>query len=360
MLLNKVRWLVEHGHEVVVVTTDQAGRAPFFEFPKDVRMVDLGINYSVDNTLPVHRKIAGYLRKVRLHRQRLTQLLMEERPDITVSLYPSESSFIPDIKDGSKKVLELHFNRYFRLQYGRRGMLGLIDRFRSRQDRMIAGRFDSFVVLTEEDRGYWGNLRNIEVIPNAALSMGKVRSTCKEKRVIAVGRLDYQKGFDRLLRIWAIVKSNEDLSDWQLDIYGQGEWHDMLVAMTSELGIAESVTIHKPVSDIASEYARSSILAMTSNYEGFPMVMIEAMSVGLPVVTFDYKCGPKDIIADRDNGMIVSNGDEKAFVDSLVFLMRDEDTRKRLSVNARSVVNTYSEEKVMEKWENLFNNLILS
>ena len=96
---------------------------------------------------------------------------MRERPDVTVSLYPSESSFIPDIKDGSRKVLELHFNRYFRLQYGRSGLAGLIDRLRCRQDVALASRFDRFVVLTEEDKGYWGDMSNISVIPNAALPM---------------------------------------------------------------------------------------------------------------------------------------------------------------------------------------------
>lgn len=135
VLLNKVRWLSERlGWEVIVVTTDQQGRPPFYGFPAEVRFYDLDINYSLDNTLPTLRRIPSYLRKRRLHRRRLSELLMRERPDVTVSLYPSESSFIPDIKDGSRKVLELHFNRYFRLQYGRSGLAGLIDRLRSRQD----------------------------------------------------------------------------------------------------------------------------------------------------------------------------------------------------------------------------------
>ncbi len=120
VLLNKVRWLSERlGWEVIVVTTDQQGRPPFYGFPAEVRFYDLDINYSLDNTLPTLRRIPSYLRKRRLHRRRLSELLMRERPDVTVSLYPSESSFIPDIKDGSRKVLVLHFNRYFRLQYGR-------------------------------------------------------------------------------------------------------------------------------------------------------------------------------------------------------------------------------------------------
>lgn len=357
VLLNKVRWLSANGHEVVVITTDQDKRPPFYDFPSSVKMVDLGINYSADNNLPVRKKICGYLRKRRLHKKRLAKLLMTERPDITVSLYPSESSFIPDIKDGSKKVLELHFNRYFRLQYGRKGLLGLIDRIRSKQDVSIAKKFDSFVVLTEEDRSYWGDMENITVIPNAAMPLSDFRSDCNAKRVIAVGRLDYQKGFDRLLRIWAKVMKNQSLAAWRLDIFGQGEWHEKLNEMIMELGIEDSAAIHHPVKNIAEKYMESSILAMTSNYEGFPMVMIEAMSMGLPVVTYDFKCGPKDIIKNMENGIIVDNGDENDFAKKLSTLMLDDDLRRKFGLKAQEVTATYSEKSVMCRWNNLFKTI---
>lgn len=356
VLLNKVRWLAERGHEVAVVTTDQQGRAPFYEFPTGVKMSDLGINYSLDNDRPLYERIPSYLRKRRLHKKRLTELLMAERPDITVSLYPSESSFIPDIKDGSKKVLELHFNRFFRLQYGRKGLTGLIDRYRSRRDMEIACRFDRFVVLTEEDRDYWGDMPGIVPIPNAALPM-PAKSDCSARRVIAVGRLDYQKGFDRLIEAWALVKKNPASQGCTLDIFGQGEWHGMLTDMIDRKGLSDSVHINAPTPDIAAEYARSSILAMTSHYEGFPMVMVEAMSAGIPVVTFDYKCGPRDIIEDGVNGLLVPDGDIHAFADALAGLMADDSTRAEMGRNAMAVEGRYSEESVMERWINLFEEL---
>ena len=279
-----------------------------------------------------------------MHRHRLTELLMRECPDITISLYPSESSFIPEIKDGSKKILELHFNRYFRLQYGRKGLTGLIDRYRSRKDEKIARKFDSFVVLTEEDKTYWSNMPNISVIPNAALPM-PLKSDCTAKRVIAVGRLDYQKGFDRLINVWELVKKNSASEGWRLDIFGQGEWLDMLEEMIQSKGLSDSTKINVPTDEIAKEYAGSSILAMTSHYEGFPMVMIEAMSAGLPVVTFDYKCGPRDIISDGIDGLIVPDGDLNAFADAMLQLM------------ATAVVDRYSEECVMLQWTSLFEKI---
>lgn len=361
VLWNKVVYWTRHTDwEVVIVTTDQHDRPPFYPFPEQVRRIDLGINYSEDNTKSPLGKIAGYLRRRRLHKRRLTELLMRERADVVVSLYPSESSFIPDIRDGSRKVLELHYCKFFRLQYGRKGLLGAIDRWRTRQDERIVRRFDKFVVLTHEDQSYWGALPNLEVIPNAAMHLTDRFADGSARRVIAVGRLDYQKGFDRLIRAWDLVQRSGRFADWRLDIFGQGEWHDMLQGMIDERGLAATTHLCRPTTQIGDEYARSSLLAMSSHYEGFPMVMIEAMASALPVVSFDYKCGPKDIIRPGENGLLVRDGDEEGLAQALMTLMEDDVLRKRMSQRAREVVKEYSEEAVMARWMRLFTSIVQS
>ena len=358
VLYNKVKYLSEQMHwDVTVVTTDQHDRPSFYPFPESVRMIDLGINYSEDNVKGVLGKICGYLKKREKHKRLLEELLTKEKADIVVSLYPSESSFIPDIKDGSKKVLEIHYCKFFRLQYGRKGVLGMIDRWRTWQDERIVRRFDKFVVLTNEDRGYWGKLPNICVIPNAAMFVAERYADVSAKRVIAVGRLDYQKGFDRLINAWEIVHKSGKYNDWRLDIFGQGEWKDMLQGMIDDRKLNDCTSINKPTKNIGKEYADSAMLVMSSNYEGFPMVMIEAMACGLPVVAFDFKCGPKDIIREGENGLIIRNGDIEALAEGMMRLMEDTGNRKRMSMNARKIVDTYSEKAVMDKWISLFNNL---
>ena len=358
VLLNKLRWWVARGDcDLMVVTTDQNGRPPFYAFPPEVRMVDLGVNYKADNGRNPVVKILSYFRKRRLHRQRLTELLMKERADIVVSLYPSESSFIPNVPDGSKKVLELHFNKYFRLQYNRGGLLGMADRFRTRQDERIVRRFDRFVVLTREDAGYWGALPNLVVIPNAALDIPDVRHKPGNHRVIAVGRLDYQKGFDRLLEAWALIPSA--LRDiWRLDIFGQGEWEQMLKEKCVTLGIAGSVRINKPTNAIFEEYAASDFLVMSSHYEGFPMVMIEAMACGLPVVCFDFLCGPRDIVRPEENGLMVKEGDIPALAAAMQRVMEDPVLLGNMSRGAKEISQTFSEAAVMARWESCFNELM--
>lgn len=358
VLLNKVTYLSALPEwEVSVVTTDQHQRPSFYPFPEKVRMTDLEINYSDDNDKGIWKKITSYLCKRKEHKRKLTALLLKEKPDIVVSLYPSESSFIPDIKDGSKKVLELHFNKFFRIQYGRKGIIGLIDRWRTRQDERIVRRFDKFVVLTNEDKGYLGGLPNIEVIPNAAIHVSKNYSEVKNKRVIAVGRLDYQKGFDRLIQAWKLVQHTGRFSDWKLDIFGQGEWREMLQQMIDKQGLQNTVKINPPTNAILNEYVHSSLLVMSSNYEGFGMVLVEAMSCGVPVISFDCKCGPKDIIQPGINGLLVPNGDIQALADAMMKVMEDEAYRKMLSLNARKVVDTYSEQAVMSQWILLFTSI---
>lgn len=359
VLLNKVTYLSRlSGWEVAVVTTDQHQRPPFYPFPANVRMTDLEINYSDDNEKGVWRKITGYLRKRKEHKKKLTALFQKEKADIVVSLYPSESSFIPAIKDGSKKVLELHYCKFFRLQYGRKGLLGLIDKWRTCQDEQIVRRFDKFVVLTHEDRGYWGSLSNIEVIPNAAMNISGHYSDVTRKRLIAVGRLDYQKGFDRLIRAWDIVQQNVAFRDWQLDIFGQGEWQEMLQRMIDERNLQNTLRLNQPTNSIGDEYAKSSLIVMTSHYEGFGMVLVEAMACGVPAVAFDCKCGPKDIIRHGENGLLVHDGDIEGLAAAMMKLMDDEAYRKRLSDNAKKIISTYSEETVMNRWIALFNGLI--
>ena len=132
----------------------------------------------------------------------------------------------------------------------------------------------------------------------------------------------------------------------------------MLQQMIEEKKIANTTHINSPTSQIGKEYAKSSMLVMSSHYEGFPMVMIEAMACGLPAVCFDFKCGPRDIIEEGENGLIVPDGDIEGLAEALVRLMKDDELRKRMGENAKKVVETYSEEKVMTKWVNLYEEAI--
>ena len=339
----KANWLAAQGHKIVVVTTDQRGLPSAFEMDPSIEFRDLGIDYDANNGASFASKILHYPFKQVKHHCALANLLHEIEPDITVSMFCNEASFLPKIKDGSRKVLEIHFSRFKKLQYGRKGLWALADRWRYRQDARIAARYDKFVVLTEEDRGYWEGLDNIVVIPNARTFTFEKPSSCTARQVLAVGRYNYQKGFDMLLDAWKKI----DTTGWTLRIAGSGD----------DLGPVPDNVVTGPSADIKKEYLDSSIFAMSSRYEGLPMVLLEAQAAGLPIVSFQCKCGPKDIVEPGVSGYLVPEGDTEALAARIKELMDDEAIRQKMGAAAFEASGRFDIQEIMKKWTELFQGL---
>lgn len=356
VLANKANWLVAHGHEVIIVTTDQRGEPPYFPLDARIKCYDLAINYEENNGKSFLNKLIHYPFKQWKHKVRLTALLKELRPDIVISMFCNDASFIPSIKDGSKKILEIHFSRFKRLQYGRKGLWRLADWWRYKTDAKVVSRFDKFVVLTHEDKEYWGNLRNMCVIPNARTFEVNQPATLEAKKVVAVGRLNHQKGFDRLIYAWSIV--DNVVSGWKLQIVGDGELREQLQYNIRELGLSNQINIGRAEKDMMSVYKDASILAMSSRYEGLPMVLLEAQAAGLPIVSFDCKCGPKDVIENGVDGFLVDDGDIEQLAQKLVVLMQDTNLRKQMGSAAYAHSERYSEERIMKQWTDLFDEVM--
>ncbi len=216
VLANKANYLTELGYDITIITTDQRERSPYFQLDPRIKNVDLGINYTDNNNKGLLQKLLSYPRKQKMHRQKLQNILIELKADIVISMFDNDASFMYKIKDGSRKILEIHFSRFKRLQYGRKGVWKIVNLLRSNADLKLVKQYDRFVVLTHEDKSYWGNLTNIEVIPNANSFVSSKQADLESKRVIAVGRYDNQKGFDDLINVWKGVYAKHP--DWSLDI----------------------------------------------------------------------------------------------------------------------------------------------
>lgn len=355
VLANKANYLAEHGYEVMIVTTDQRGEAPFFSLDERIKCYDLGINYEENNGGSFLNKLIHYPGKQLRHCKRLTALLKREKPDITISMFCNDVSFMPDIKDGSKKVLEIHFSKFKRIQYGRKGLWKLADKWFSRQDEKWVRRFDKFVVLTEEDRTYWGDIGNITVIPNARTFTPDHMADMESRKVIAVGRYTFQKGFDRLVEAWRLVVS--EFPDWKLEIIGDGEDRNLLKSMIERYGLEDSLSLVPTNSEIEKHYLDSSVYVMTSRYEGLPMVLLEAQAFGLPIVSFRCKCGPADVVEDGRTGFLVAEGDVESFAMQLKKVMADVVLRRKMSENALVASQRFSVDPVMTRWVELFKSL---
>lgn len=357
VLCNKANWLVEQaGYEVCIVTTDQKGCTPFFAFSPKIRMYDLQINYTDLQGKNFMLKTIGFLQKQKLYRTKLKSLLDEIRADVVVSMFGPEVSFLYRMRDGSKKVLEIHFSKYFRLQQQRGGVWGLSDKWRTWKDQKYIRQYDKFVVLTQEDKTYWGNYPNIEVIYNAATFTPSKTARLENKRVLSVGRLTFQKGYDMLLEAWAKVYALHP--DWKLTIVGDGEEYDALRQQIGRLGLTDTVELKAPTSQIQEEYLSSSIYVLSSRYEGLPMVLLEAMRCGLPAVAFACKCGPRDVISHQEDGLLVKEGDITGLANAICQLIEQPLLRKQMGLAAVSKVQEkFQPEPIMRQWQQLFMSL---
>ena len=357
VITNKVNYLVARGYEACIITTDQAGRPDFFPIDERVERIDLGLNYGQYDELPTWKRYWKTWRLRLLHKARLEEALKQLRADVTVSVWRHEVSFLPDLKDGSRKVLELHSAKDTAvLMYPVASKLRrLFGHLRVALQERVAARYDRFVILTHEEQPLWKGFTNLSVIPNALPFRPKQFADISDKRLIAVGRMEYQKNFPDLLRIWSRVAPT--FPDWELHIYGDGWMLDGLRRQAEELGVASQVTFEGAVSDMETAYASSSIYLMTSHFEGLPMVLLEAQSVGLPAVSYACSSGPRDIITDGEDGFLVPLYDEATFAERLSTLMRDEALRTRMGKAAEVASHRYDLEVIMPQWLNLFNSL---
>jgi glycosyltransferase involved in cell wall biosynthesis len=361
VVANKANYFAKSGHQVTIITTDQKNRPYYYKISDNVRCIDLDINFRDYQNYFILIRIFNYLYKSILLRKRLTVCLNQLRPDIVVSLLLKSTDFLYKINDGSAKIIEHHFSRDYSSQFSiaqKRSLLSrLIYYWRGKLEEYYLKKYAKFVVLTEEDALYWGSdFKNIGVIPNSVSFQTTAKADLKNKIVVAVGRLEYQKGFDMLLEIWGLIcKKNPD---WKLHIYGDGQDKDVLLSIIDKQGMSESVCIFPPVKDIQQVLLSGSIYVMTSRFEGFPMVLLEAMECALPVISFACKCGPKDIIRNGEDGFLINNNDIYSFAQKLDELMNDEVLRYSMGNKAKQNIQRYSEKEIMKKWENLFFQLI--
>ena len=164
----------------------------------------------------------------------------------------------------------------------------------------------------------------------------------------------YQKGFDLLLQAWA--KIERQCPDWMLVVYGDGD-RAPYEQMMRNLGIDTSrCLLNGPTTDIQREYVNSSLFVFTSRFEGFGMVLVEAMACGLPVVSFACPCGPKDIVRDGEDGFLVENGNIDELVQQLMKLMVDHRLRTAFARHAQQNAQRFNIEQTALRWKSVFES----
>ena len=367
----KANWLAEHGYEVYLVTTGHAGRPPYYPLHPSIKHIDLGLCYDEAGELSRFTVYRRNYPKYRRHREELEKLFADIRPDIAVAAGWHEGSFLYKLKDGSKKIIEHHAWRHANValypvylreldhvtavthfKYWLRTLWGNLMTYKQgRYDRQ----FDRLVVLTEEDKTYCTHCPTTSVIPNPITTPSSEVSSLSDKVILAVGRLDNQKNFPELVDIWALIA--KEYPGWKLRIVGEGYTDVRILKRVKKYGLEEQFELCPFTKEIQKHYLSASIYAMTSAFEGLPLVLVEAESMGLPLVSYACPCGPRDIIRDGQDGFLVEPGNQKAFASRLRQLIEDEELRRRMGQAAKINSQRFSLENVMKQWVDLFAEL---
>ena len=349
----KANWLARNGHDVVIVTTGQGDRPPYFSIDSRIKCIDIRINYYSLGESLVGKLMFRPIAKLQ-HSRRIKSVLYQERPDIAIMV-----GFDIGIKtkDGSKKISECHFMRWYKLyKRGRNPLWQILGTISSIHKKYKSKQYEAFICLTEEDRENWGNdMTNIKVIPNFIERTCEPQALLQNKQAIAVGRLVGVKRFDRLIAAWEHVYNVHP--NWTLKIYGDGPLKDSLNKLILDKGLENVVKLCEATKEIMKMYRESSVMVSTSASEGLPMVLLEAMSCGVPIVSFDYKCGPRTLIDDGENGFIVPEGDIKGLAEKICQLIEIDELRKSMGEKAYKKSLLFDKDVVMHKWETLFVEL---
>ena len=347
------------GYDITIILTEGKDKPLFYPLSKKIKVINLDVDFEALWTCSFFKKIFVYLQKQHFFKKRLTTELMRLKPDITVSLLRREINFINDIQDGSRKIGELHVNRanYRNFEAGDTNIVKrLFAKYWMHNLVSHLKRLDRFVVLTEEDKASWTELSNVEVIPDPlAFDIDQV-SPLTNKRVIAVGRYVYQKGFDLLLQAWKKIEQQHP--DWELAIYGMGERmpYEQLI---DELQIDRNrCHLNGSTPDIKAEYLNSSLFVFSSRFEGFGMVLIEAMACGLPVVSFDCPCGPKDIVRHNEVGLLVPSGNIDSLAEAMHQMMSDNIFRQQMAAAAIINAKRFQLDGIALRWKSLFEEIL--
>ena len=363
VLSKRLNYFIEKfNYDITIITTENnnknfQNKNSFFYFNPKIKIIDLKINYL--NSLSSNFLLQKFQLKIRNDKilKSLNSIIKNIQPDILISVCGSSSVVCHKVLNPCKKILEHHGNKGFFT--GEMNNSTFVDklkfRYREYREKSYLNKYDEFLVLTEEDKKAWGDNR-IKVINNPLPFDSKEVSNCKNKKIISIGRLEFEKGFDILIDIWK--KVNKKHPNWILEIYGEGSLRKELQTKIDSLDLTNSLILKGNEKNIQSKYLENSIYVMSSRYEGFGMVLIEAMSCGLPLISFDCPCGPKDIIKDGENGFLVKFGDIDEMAEKINYLIENEDKRIEMGKKSKELSYNYSEEKIMNQWKELFKNLL--
>lgn len=351
---DKFNWLADKGYDIKLLTTKQ-GDHPFpYQINPKVQIKDLQIRFHLSYRYKGLKKVWDQWCRQKKFESVLKIELEDYQPDIIICVANVYVPTIVKLKGHVPLIAESHDicnSMYVNSHKSIIKRMQTIHLFRSLY------KADCIVTLTMKDAKEWTKYNNnVKTIANLVhLNPYNRISDSANKHVIFVGRISEQKGLPALFEIWNEVTKRHP--DWTLDIYGDSDSEELTEWANNEIGKFRNIILHNPTDRIFDKYCESSIFVLTSTYEPFGLVIPEAMSCGLPVVSFDSPYGPAEIISDGIDGYIIPLGDTNTFVDKVCKLIENPELRKQMGAAGVISSQRYAAENIMPQWELLFEEI---
>lgn len=350
VLANKLNYLVNiKDVEVHLITTEQKENTPCYNISEKVIMHDLGINYN--------REISYFhplnFRKAPRHFVALKKKIKQINPNVVIVCnYAFDFYFIPYIFPKIPKIKEFHSSRHFEYKT-RIENKSLLKKAYYKLNDYIESKYHFLVLLTDDEKKYYTS-NNTIVIPNALTNLPNKLAKLDTKTVISAGRVAPVKGFEKLIQSWKLVSKKNP--EWKLEIYGEGEvdYVDSLQKLIVQLQLEKKITLCGATNKMEDKMLDSSVYAMSSITECFPMVLLEAKTCGLPIVSFDCPNGPRNIIKNNEDGILVENENIEALAEGIINIIKNPIERKKMGAKAQINVQKFTQDNIMKSWLKLF------
>lgn len=333
-------------YDISILSYEMVGNEIFFDIEKKVK-VNYLFQYQVDENLKKYYfKIVYKLRKY----------LIKNKIDILIVVDVNQLLFVKLAIIGLdiKVIAWEQFN----------SKTALSSRTASIARRLAAKKCDAIVTLTKKDcenyiKEFTPNA-NVQCIYNPltpALLTKKKSNVKKTNTILSIGRLQYQKGYDMLLEVADILFNEYSIADWKWVIVGEGPDREWIERKIEKANLKNKIILEGSRSDVSTYLNNAQLFVLTSRYEGFGLVIVEAQYFDLPVISFDCDMGPSELILDNKNGYLVPCFDKRKMADCIYRLITNESTLREFSEKATENLHEFEFKSILEQWEELINSL---
>ncbi|HLP65543.1 glycosyltransferase family 4 protein [Flavobacterium sp.] len=337
------------GHEVIILTTEQKGNSSCYTLSESIKIEDLGINY--------HREKSYFhpsnIRKVVQHFSKWKKAIRNLNPDvIIVCNYAFDFYWVPFFSGKRTTIKEYHSSRYY--SFEQRKKAGFLQRLKFKINDFIESKYSRIAVLNNDEKQFYLS-KNITVIPNP-IEKSDFKAELVSTKAIAAGRIAPIKGFENLIEVWRLVVNRHP--NWAIDIYGQGDenYISQLQKKSKENKLENHVFFKTATNDLQKTMLDYSMYLMTSHSECFPMVLLESMNVGLPIVSFNCPTGPRNIVTNNEDGLLAEDQNVIDLANKICFLIENENIRKQMGERSKENIQRFYVQNVMNNWEQLFSS----